>query len=247
MDKSFCANVVCGNLCNNKCSVCKQEKCGNKSLRQIEQELDQLKKDGVEHIELCGGEILIREDVWNLIELIKKKEFFRFSIYTNGRILYYQDFVDKIIKAGVTNLNIKIFGADEITWESITGSRSSYHQTIKGIENLQNKGFKREDFHLELSLAVTKQNYSETAKILKMFLRGLAFVINLYFVEDFFENVKQLEEYLLLLLEHVKQNEAWINIVNHEELSLFNKISPEIMQQIRPLMFNPKFCKYPSW
>ncbi len=87
--------------CNLKCRHCfmsaPHAKHGSPSFEQLRGIAEQLAECGVFHVSLTGGEPLIREDLFKLIDLLTEREIAVDTIYTNGWLLDGR-FLDKLEK-----------------------------------------------------------------------------------------------------------------------------------------------------
>jgi len=122
--------------CNNNCLYCRlldKKSKKEKSLKDVEKEIEKAKNSGYESIKLsCNTDI--RKDFLEILELIKGNGL-RIILETNGRIFCYRSFlekVDKYIDRYEPYLNFSSPGISQ----GITGVKDVYDQTIKGIENI---------------------------------------------------------------------------------------------------------------
>jgi radical SAM protein with 4Fe4S-binding SPASM domain len=131
--------------------------------RQIEQELSatswleiarQAKAKGTLFLLLTGGEILLRQDFFDLYTPLTKMGFV-LSLFTNGTLIS-EDIAAKIAEAPPHRMEITLYGASAATYESITGVPGSFERCCRGIESLLKRGVK---FGLKTTL--TRQNIGE--------------------------------------------------------------------------------------
>ncbi|MGA2775385.1 MAG: radical SAM protein [Candidatus Omnitrophota bacterium] len=102
--------------------------------------LDQLKTAGSFHIGFTGGEPLLREDIFDILDYAKNCGF-RISILTNGSLIN-KDTAKRIASLG-TSLNrvdISVLGSTKKTFEKITGKTGSFELVMKAVKSLKKEG-----------------------------------------------------------------------------------------------------------
>lgn len=107
------------------------------SLKQIKIILDQLANAGVLHLALTGGECTIRDDLPE-IYLYAKKKGFLVTLFTNG-VHIPQKLFDLFEKYPPFYVDISLYGANEDTYERVTGSRV-FHKVINTLDKLYERG-----------------------------------------------------------------------------------------------------------
>lgn len=85
-------------------------------------------------VRLAGREPTMRADLRDVVSGLIGAGATGVEIETNGRMLGYASYVRALRDAGVTRLVVKLFGADEASWEAHTRVPGSYAQTLRGIE-----------------------------------------------------------------------------------------------------------------
>jgi radical SAM protein with 4Fe4S-binding SPASM domain len=161
-------DIKVGFLCNNNCKFCVQahnRHLGNKTTEQIKQELLEARKTCSEVV-FTGGEPTIRPDILELVSYAKKLGFKTIQIQTNGRMLAYKKFCERLIDAGATEFSPALHGHIPELHDSLTRSKGSFFQTIKGIKNLRELG----QFILT-NTVVVKQNYRFLEQISRLLLQ----------------------------------------------------------------------------
>ncbi len=122
--------------CNNDCIHCYNEKKGGKELSTGEWKkiLDKLWKAGIPHIVFTGGEPTMREDLPELIEHAEGLGQIT-GLNTNGRKLSDRAYLKKLLDSGLDHVQITLASIEENVHDTITGTKGSYKETIKGIDN----------------------------------------------------------------------------------------------------------------
>ena len=158
-----------GYECNNFCRFCvhsHRRKLKAKNTREIMREMAVARKQGYDYLELIGGEPTIRPDIADLISFARELKFKHIMMATNGRLFAYEDFAEKMVNAGLTDLIFSIHGHDSRLHDSLTQVRGSFKQLMRGIENARRAGLR----HLGTNTTIVKQNYRHLKKIGQLIL-----------------------------------------------------------------------------
>jgi len=152
--------IITGYTCNNKCCFCldedKRRQFRDKPTGQIRQEIYEARQGGSTYLELIGGESLIRPDIIDLVRFASSLDFDTINIATNGRMLAYEDFAQKLVRAGVTDIIFSLHGHDAELHDSLTRVPGSFDQLLQGFHNLvRYLGVDR----IGTNTTIVKQNY----------------------------------------------------------------------------------------
>ena len=134
-------------VCNFKCGYClpngyfkPNNHPGFLNINEIENLVSALSDLGVSKIRVTGGEPTVRKDFFDVMKLIKSKDGIKkLVVTTNGYKL--DQIAGPLIDTGVDGINISIDTLDRKKFKEITG-HDRLPEILKGIEILQNKGFK---------------------------------------------------------------------------------------------------------
>lgn len=107
---------------------------------------------GVAYIALSGGEPLVRNDIFEVIDHIREREM-AFSIATNGTLLT-EEKVRKLEKRNCQYIQVSIDGKPA-THNEMRGS-NMYQKTLEGLKNAVNS-----EITTGVAMTVTKDNYDE--------------------------------------------------------------------------------------
>ena len=161
--------IIAGYICNNRCTFCinyDKRELGYPSYSELKKQIASARKRGSTYLEIIGGEPTIRPDIINLIRFAKKLNFQTIMIATNGRMLAYKDFAQKILKAGLNSIAFSIHGHTADLHDSLTQAPGSFTQLNKGVENVQ-KIVKKLKLNVLVgsNTTIVKQNYKYLPKI----------------------------------------------------------------------------------
>ena len=149
--------IFLGNQCNNKCLYClyRQKGFSRPDFNALTTDLKQGDEDGVA---LYGGEPTLRNDLVDIIHTAKQNGHRRIKLITNGRDFSNNQFLHRIVNAGCSLFEIKLWGSHPELHDHLTQAPESFWQTIQGLENLQRLAF---DKFICLRIPLCKQNYTD--------------------------------------------------------------------------------------
>lgn len=162
------ADIKTGFLCNNNCRFCVQahkKHLGNKTTEEVKKDLEE-SKNRCNEVVFTGGEPTIREDIFELVSYAKKIGYKGIQIQTNGRMLAYKKFCERLIKAGATEFSPAVHGHIPELHDFLTSSRGAFLQVVQGIKNLKSLGQT-----VITNTVVTKPNYRYLPKIANLLVK----------------------------------------------------------------------------
>jgi len=158
--------VVAWNItkrCNFTCKHCysnADENAGQEelSLHEIKSTIDEMAALKVPVILLSGGEPMMHDHIFEIIEYIKASGI-RVSLSTNGSLIT-KDVASRLKKLGVGYVGISLDGIGEIN-DSFRGVKGAFSSAVEGIRNCNHVGQK-----VGLRMTVHKENVSQVPAIL---------------------------------------------------------------------------------
>lgn len=155
--------------CNFKCLHCyisgSHEEKKELSTKQIFSILDELNEMEVFIIGFTGGEPLIREDIFEILDYASKSGF-KYVLLTNGYLID-EKVAKKIKKVNVDKVDITFNAMDPEIFDGITQVKGSFKRVKKAIEILKEKGIQ-----VEIKSTCMRINKDEIIKASK-FARSL--------------------------------------------------------------------------
>lgn len=129
--------------CNLSCKHCfiekdKRNQESELSLDEIKGILDQLVEMGTFFIGFTGGEIFIRDDLFDIARYAKKRGFL-ITFMTNGTLIT-PEMINEIKKIKPLKFEISLYGATSSTHDHITGVDGSFETTVQSIKALTGAG-----------------------------------------------------------------------------------------------------------
>lgn len=141
--------------CNSRCLFCHRgEERGKEKEFSIEKRIKEAKKLGITTLEISGGEPTINKKIFSVLSKIKIAKIDT-GLVSNGRMFFYDDFLEKIIALNTNFFFISLHSHKKEVHDFLTNTDGSWGQTVKGIENITNNK-KRVD--LIINCVVVKQN-----------------------------------------------------------------------------------------
>jgi MoaA/NifB/PqqE/SkfB family radical SAM enzyme len=172
-------------VCNNHCTFCAvgtRTQVDGHPPRQREI-LARYRKDGVELLDIDGGEPTMNPELVGLIRYARSIGYRRVNVTTNGRLCAYPEFAERLVRAGVTSILFSVHGADARTHAAQVGVAEAFEQTVAGIRNVVAAA--PEGVELGMNVTLTKGNHRQLPQIAALALElGLPW-LNIQFLTPF--------------------------------------------------------------
>ncbi len=151
--------------CNLGCKHCyaaaeDEEGEGELSTSDAKKMIMDLADYGVPVLIFSGGEPLIRDDLFELIQFTKDQGI-RAVISTNGTLLDREN-VDRAVKAGADYIGVSVDGVPEVN-DEFRGEKGAFDRAVKGIRNSLEGGLKT-----GLRYTITEYNMGDMEKVINM-------------------------------------------------------------------------------
>lgn len=137
--------VLYESQCSNNCVFCESKKLGNielnikKELQKIDAELKKGRR--IDKIEISGQDPGEFEGLPEFVAAIKAKTgASRISLFTHGKKLSDNDYLQKLIKSGINHFVIPLYGHNSKVHDSVTKTAGSFTMTMEGVENILRSG-----------------------------------------------------------------------------------------------------------
>lgn len=147
------------NKCNMNCLHCLydsgKELMEELSLFEIEKIIKEYSKisEGKGNINLFGGEIFLRKDIFNIFEILKNERL-KFGIITNGR--FNENILKKIIEYNPNRLTFDLDGGTSKTHDWLRNREGSFDETIAMINK-----FTQNKINVSITTVLNKKNINE--------------------------------------------------------------------------------------
>ena len=123
--------------CNNDCPHCYNARARTYpelSTKDWKEIIDQLWQLNIPHLIFTGGEPTLRDDLVELIAYAEQKGQIT-GLNTNGRRLSDQDFLDKLVDAGLDHVQITIESHNPKVHNQMVNRQGAWQQSIAGLKN----------------------------------------------------------------------------------------------------------------
>lgn len=136
----FDALIELTHSCNLKCihCYCVAENRPLINLKEIENLLQQLAELGCLSLTFSGGEVFLRNDFFEILE-IAKREHFIIRIFTNGTLIN-EEIAERLADFSPVETELSLYAADAKIHDEITGMPGSFEKTCQAIKFLKKKG-----------------------------------------------------------------------------------------------------------
>ncbi len=172
-------------VCNNHCTFCAvgtRTQVHGHPPRQREH-LDKYRKLGVTMVDFDGGEPTLNPELLPLIRYSRAIGYERINVTTNGRLCFYPEFAQKLVRSGLTTLLFSVHGADAQTHAQQVGVAEAFEQTVGGIRNCV--AARPEGVDLGMNITLTKGNFQQLDGVAQLaFDLGLRW-LNIQFLTPF--------------------------------------------------------------
>lgn len=150
--------------CNLRCCHCylpSKDSPGELSAGQFKELLDQMADAGTLFITFSGGEVLLRDDFFEIAAYARKRHF-SIRIFTNGTLVS-EELADEIKDLNPYAVEISVYGKDSKTHDSITKVSGSFHKSIGAIKLLKQRGIE-----VVMKTPLMTQNVAQYKEIISM-------------------------------------------------------------------------------
>lgn len=128
-----------GTDCNSGCAHCTVADVPASEARSPEQALREFvdaRKRGCDELVIMRGEPTLRPDLPKLAHAARRLGYRLVQIQTNGRMLCYAPYLERLVRAGVDFFEVSLFGASAATHDAISAEAGAFEQTVGGLRLL---------------------------------------------------------------------------------------------------------------
>ena len=152
--------------CNNHCRFCSvadRDRVDGSLGGQLTL-LRQAADEGIRNVDLDGGEPLLYPHLFTVLRTAVGLGFDRITVTTNGRMLAYDEVVDKLAEVPGLALLVSLHSHVEATHEDLTRAPGSFTQTVAGIR----KARERFGDGVGVNMTVTSANYRDIPGMVRL-------------------------------------------------------------------------------
>jgi MoaA/NifB/PqqE/SkfB family radical SAM enzyme len=168
-----------GKACNNKCVFCldgmpTKEDQSFIAFDVMKAELERWRRDGHESVGFLGGEPTMYPKIAESIGYARELGYTRIAIATNAMMFRRQEFVDRLLGAGLTRVTISMHGHTQELEDKLTDVPGAFEKKVHAIAKLRerrDKGELRDG--LSVNIVLNGWNYRQLPKMMKFFFEEM--------------------------------------------------------------------------
>ncbi|KIG15490.1 Radical SAM domain heme biosynthesis protein [Enhygromyxa salina] len=125
--------------CNSACAHCTVADVPAGEVRTAQQALAEIveaRRRGCDELVIMRGEPTLRPELAKLASAARRIGYRLVQIQTNGRLLCYPDYLERLVRAGVDFYEVSLFGATAATHDAISADEGAFEQTLAGLRLL---------------------------------------------------------------------------------------------------------------
>jgi MoaA/NifB/PqqE/SkfB family radical SAM enzyme len=165
------AHLVIRTKCLNACTFCTTRiiNLGNRApwalddLPKIERTLRMLREKDCTRLRFAAIEPLEHPDITGIIKRARELGFAEIEVWSHGGPLADMTLARRVVEAGLTLLDVPVFGPDAEIHDRIAGRAGAFEETRRGLANLREMGFDRINAHM----VVSRGNHTHIAATLQ--------------------------------------------------------------------------------
>ncbi len=153
--------------CNNICSFCCDTVFWNGThmdSERVRAKILEGAEKGMKRLFLSGGEPTIHPDFIRFIKYGRTLGYDQIITITNGRMFFYDEFAEKSVRAGLSEIIFSLNSHDEKTHDALVGVKGAYEQVLGGVANARRLGCT-----FRMNVVVTQKNYEQLPAMVRAF------------------------------------------------------------------------------
>jgi MoaA/NifB/PqqE/SkfB family radical SAM enzyme len=155
--------IFVGYLCNNYCVLCNQGRLREQEPDNLPVPAQLLQVPSGSSVAFQGGEPTLHEALPSWVRLARERGASRVLVQTNARRLAYVSYATELKRAGVTALDVSLFGSTAAIHDYHTSVEGSFSQTVRALVVAQQAGLE-----VAVSVVLTRSNYRHWAEIIRL-------------------------------------------------------------------------------
>jgi len=165
------AHLVIRTKCQNACTFCTTRiiNLENRApwavddLPKIDRTLRMLREKGCTRLRFAAIEPLEHPDIVEIIRRARRSGFSEIEVWSHGGPLADMALARQVVDAGLTLLDVPVFGPSADIHDRIAGRAGAFEETRRGLANLREAGFDRINAHM----VVARGNHRHIAETLR--------------------------------------------------------------------------------
>jgi MoaA/NifB/PqqE/SkfB family radical SAM enzyme len=136
-------DVLAGHACNSRCRFCVQgdlrEQVAPPEASAVAAQIDAARAVA-RGVVLTGGEVTLRPELPEWVRQARDAGFQSIWVQTNGRMLAYRGYAERLAQAGVTGVQVALHGHEAALHDYLTRARGGFDQAVLGIRRARAAG-----------------------------------------------------------------------------------------------------------
>jgi MoaA/NifB/PqqE/SkfB family radical SAM enzyme len=168
--KEYKCWVRINSVCNQACLFCLDEDSKNGTHRlfaDIQKDLFAGRKRGIHRAVVSGGEATTHPRFIDVIRYAKKAGYTHIQVITNGRMFSYKKYLDRAVRAGLTEVTFSVHGHTAQVHDALVGVRGAFVQTMEALLNTK----QYPGLIVSIDICINKKNIAHLSHILAKFIR----------------------------------------------------------------------------
>lgn len=161
---NYSCNARCG-FCFNPAAPPQREWLGISTRRAVAAMIDAY-ADGCRCVSFIGGEVTVRGDFLKLIAAARRLGFEDIRLVTNGLRLSEPDYVDSLVRAGLSAVELSVHAHLPEIHDRLLGVPGAYEKAMSALAHLRGRPVR-----LGLNIVVNRQNYRLLPEMTRHFAR----------------------------------------------------------------------------
>lgn len=148
------AQIELLNMCNMNCKHCyiPQHENMGLSTQKVKSLVNELQEMGMLNLVLTGGEIFLREDIFELIEYIRHKHI-SLTLLTNASLLN-EDKIQRLSKYSIHSIGVSLYSLNVDIYNDITQTKEHFNKVLENLMLL-----KKYRIRVRINMPLMKLNY----------------------------------------------------------------------------------------
>lgn len=129
--------------CNSACQHCTIADIAHHPEPRVEEvwaEIVRGRRDGCTELVFMRGEATLRRELLSLTRKARRLGYAHIQLQTNGRMLAYEEYLDRLLEAGMTYFEVSFFGDEAAVHDAIDGCPGAFEQASAGLRHLARRG-----------------------------------------------------------------------------------------------------------
>lgn len=125
--------------CNSACAHCTiadLPDLPDRDARETALELQQARRRGCDAVVFMRGEATLRPELPRLAELARRLGYRTIQLQTNGRMLGYANYLERLLSAGMNFFEVSLFGPTAELHDMLSADAGAFDQTLLGLEGI---------------------------------------------------------------------------------------------------------------